>query len=189
ALSPAELVVAGQERWLIAAAWLQDVAAVNALFAAPFVLIFGTIAEIFAIRSFAYYAIGGVFVALAGFAVLLAGEPPDAATVANSYAVAAYLSAGFLGGIAYWLVAGRYAGGRRGRRKRSAPDEAAATDRDHVKPGAKSDIPVAAKSSEAAASSSGSGKAKAPAPQGARDAGTRSSTGSVPVTRTAAKPA
>jgi hypothetical protein len=40
------------------------------------------------------------------------GQP----TIVNDYALRAFLTVGFFGGLAYWLAAGRRAGGRRGDR-------------------------------------------------------------------------
>jgi len=123
ALTPAELAVAGQERWLIAMAWALDAATVIAVLATPLVLLIGLFTEWQGIRSFAFYLLAGIFVALSGFAVLYSGEGPQDPTLANSYAIAAYLTTGFMAGIAYWLVSGRFAGGRR--KRRSAADDAA----------------------------------------------------------------
>ena len=134
AMTPAELMVAGPERWQIVLQWILDTAVVCAVFAAPFVLVFGTFAEATGIRSFAYYVVGGVFVALAALAALLAGEQINAPTLANSYAIAAFLTAGFVAGITYWIVAGRFAGGRRGRKSRRPDEKAAPADSDPVKP-------------------------------------------------------
>ena len=110
ALTPAELVVAGADRWLIAAAWALDSATVIALVAVPLGFLAGLFSEMAAIRSFAYHVLAGIFVALAGFAILYSGEGPGDPTLGNSYAIAAYLTTGFAGGIAYWLVSGRFAG-------------------------------------------------------------------------------
>jgi len=116
AFTPAELAVAGQERWEIAANLTLFTAITSFMIAAPIVLLLGLFAEFVGVRSFAFYLIAGLFVALAGFAVLYSGERPNDPTIVNSYAIAAFLTSGFFSGISYWLVAGRFAGGR----KRSA---------------------------------------------------------------------
>lgn len=113
ALTPAELAVAGPDRWLIAATWAADTAVFSLVFAAPLVLLIGIFSEVLRVRSFAFYILAGVFVALAGFAALYSNEGPTDPTLANSYAIATYLTTGFVSGLMYWLVAGRFAGGRR----------------------------------------------------------------------------
>ena len=129
ALTPNELIVAGEERWGYATAWTLQSFIVTLIFAAPLVFVIGIFAEWQGIRSFAFYLIAGIFVALAGFAVLYSGEGPQDPTLAKSYAIAAYLTTGFMSGLAYWLVSGRFAGGRLKRRRAgvSGPDAAAGT--------------------------------------------------------------
>jgi len=168
AMTPAELMVAGPERWQIVLQWILDTAIVCGAFAAPFVLIFGTFAEATAIRSFAYYVVGGVFVALAALAALLAGETVSAPTLANSYAIAEILTAGFVAGIVYWIFAGRFAGGRRGRRARRREESTAPADPDPVTRSAprttsksSGEKPVAAKPAASAGSVPSTGSATA----------------------------
>lgn len=129
ALTPAELA-SGSPQLLQSAAqlWL-DTSLVNLVFAAPFVFLAGIIAEGFGVRSFSFHALAGIFIALAGLGVLYSGEQLGDPTLANSYAIAAYLTAGFFGGIAYWLVSGRFSGGRL-RRKRTERAVAEAEDTD-----------------------------------------------------------
>lgn len=112
ALTPAELAVAGPDRWQIALGWAADTAIFSFVFAAPLVLLIGIFCEALRVRSFAFYILAGVFVALAGFAALFSSEGPTDPTLANSYAIATYLTTGFVCGLVYWLVAGRFAGGR-----------------------------------------------------------------------------
>jgi len=69
----------------------------------------------------------GILIAFAGFGVEYLNEVGGQPSIVNTYAARAFLAVGFLGGIAYWLVAGRRAGGRRGderlaRQRRLAPD-------------------------------------------------------------------
>ncbi|MEO1694130.1 MAG: hypothetical protein AAFR55_02710, partial [Pseudomonadota bacterium] len=115
ALTPAELAVAGPERWQFALEWFIQSAAVIMLVAAPIVFLIGIFAEIAGIRSFAFYLLAGLFVALAGFAVIYSGEEPNGPTLANSYGIATFLTTGFVAGLSYWLVSGRFAGRRRRR--------------------------------------------------------------------------
>lgn len=83
----------------------------SAIFAAPFALIAAVIGEWQSIRNPMYYATAGVAIALAGFAAQYSSETGAAASIANNYALKAFLTSGFFSGLAYWLVAGRGAGG------------------------------------------------------------------------------
>jgi len=99
----------------------------TAIFSFPFALIALIVAEWRCIRSWVYYAIVGILIALAGFGAEYLNEVGGQPSIVNAYAIRAFLAVGFLGGIAYWLAAGRRAGGRRGderaaRRRRLAPD-------------------------------------------------------------------
>jgi hypothetical protein len=99
----------------------------SAIFAAPFALIAIIIAEWRCIRSWVYYAIVGILIALGGFGAEYLNEVGGQPSIVNAYAVRAYLAVGFLGGVAYWFAAGCRAGGRRAderaaRRRRLAPN-------------------------------------------------------------------
>lgn len=89
------------------------------------------------IRSFLYYALIGMAIALVGFFVQYWSEATGQPTIVNPYALVAMLTAGFAGGLAYWLIAGRRAGGYSPRRSftrhyRRAGRNEAATGRDSV---------------------------------------------------------
>jgi hypothetical protein len=80
------------------------------------------ISEAARMRSFIYYAVGGALVALASYygsdiSVQLENTT-DVTPVSNALQLAA--AAGILGGLAYWLIAGRNAGRWRERRVPSA---------------------------------------------------------------------
>jgi len=80
-----------------------------AIFSAALVIV---ILEAVGMRSFLYYGIGGALVALASYygsdiSVQLENTT-DVTPVANTLQLAA--AAGILGGLAYWLIAGRNAG-------------------------------------------------------------------------------
>jgi hypothetical protein len=99
----------------------------SAIFAAPFALLVIAVAEWRCIRSWVYYAIVGILIALGGFGAVYLNEVGGQPSIVNTYAMRAYLAVGFLGGVAYWFAAGRRAGGRRGderlaRRRRLAPN-------------------------------------------------------------------
>ena len=83
----------------------------SAVFSAPFALVAAAIGEWQSIRSWVYYALSGIAIAIAGFIALYSGETTSGAnSIVNNYALAAYLCAGLAGGIAYWLISGRMAG-------------------------------------------------------------------------------
>ncbi len=85
----------------------------SAIFAFPFAIIAIGIAEMSAIRTWLYYAFVGVAIALGGLAAEYANEVGGQPSILNGYALAAYVAVGLAGGLAYWLVAGRRAGGKR----------------------------------------------------------------------------
>ena len=101
----------------------------SAIFAAAFVLIASIIGEWFAVRNFAYYAAVGIVIALLGLMAQFESEVAGQPTILNAYALTAFITAGFVAGLAYWLIAGRKAGGGRvayaGQRKsaRAKPPE------------------------------------------------------------------
>jgi hypothetical protein len=70
------------------------------------------ISEVLRMRSFIYYSVGGVLVALASYygsdISMQLENTTDVTPVANALQLAA--AAGILGGLAYWLIAGRNAG-------------------------------------------------------------------------------
>jgi hypothetical protein len=85
----------------------------SAIFAFPFAIIAIGIAEISAIRTWIYYALIGAAIALGGLAAEYANEVAGQPSILNGYALAAYVTVGLAGGLAYWLLAGRRAGGKR----------------------------------------------------------------------------
>ncbi len=93
----------------------------SAIFAFPFALIAIALAEWLCVRSWIYYTIVGILIALGGFAAVSYFEVEGQPTIINNYALRTFLTVGVFGGLAYWLVAGRRAGGRRG--DRPAPAE------------------------------------------------------------------
>lgn len=83
----------------------------SGLFTFPFVILAATIGEWRRIRAWSYYALVALIVALVGFMTQYATETVGQATIVNNYAFTAFLTAGFMGGLFYWLLAGRSAGG------------------------------------------------------------------------------
>lgn len=89
---------------LYAAVW-------SALFALPFALVAAAIGEWRRLRAWTYYTAIAIAVAMAGFVSQHASEMPGQPSILNAYGFTAFLTAGFLGGLVYWLFAGRLAGG------------------------------------------------------------------------------
>lgn len=77
-----------------------------AVFAAPFAFIGAALSEWKGYANWLYSAAVGVIIAVIGFAVQYAGEAGGIATILNSYALAAFIVAGLVGGLVYWLLAG-----------------------------------------------------------------------------------
>lgn len=99
-----------------------------AIFAAPFALVVAAFAEWQAIRGWAFYLLVGLAIALAGFIAQYTSEIEGQATIVNNYALRAFLTTGIVGGLVYWLIAGRGAGGPlvTARAPAAEPDEAEA---------------------------------------------------------------
>lgn len=109
AVTPAELVAAGEARWSAAINWALLSSAHIAVFAAPFALISISASEWLGIRSFAYHTIIAMGIAVVGFGLILMTEAPSEASIVNSYAMAAYLTSSFIAGFLYWVLSGRLA--------------------------------------------------------------------------------
>ena len=109
AVTPAELVAAGEARWSAAINWALLSSAHIAVFAAPFALISISASEWLGIRSFAYHTIIAMGIAVVGFGLILMTEAPSEASIVNSYAMAAYLTSSFVAGFLYWVLSGRLA--------------------------------------------------------------------------------
>lgn len=109
ALTPAELISGGPGYWTEGGLLLLGTATITGLFAAPFVFVSAVISEWRGIRSFAYHGLVGILIAVVGHALLYSGQNVDEPSIVNSYAAAAYLTAGLAGGFGYWAVAGRRA--------------------------------------------------------------------------------
>jgi len=106
--SPLELVEAEGKA---AEAGLLALAAAThmAIFAAPLALIAAAIGEWFRLGSWLYYALAGIAVAAIGFLAQYATEAPGEASIANLYALKAFLATGLVAGTVYWLLSGRRA--------------------------------------------------------------------------------
>ncbi|MFA5899592.1 MAG: hypothetical protein WC829_10815 [Hyphomicrobium sp.] len=85
----------------------------SAIFSFPFALMAIGVAEMWRVRSWLYYALAGVAISMGGLAAVYLNEVPGQPSILNNYAIATFLTVGVLAGLAYWLLAGRCAGGRR----------------------------------------------------------------------------
>jgi hypothetical protein len=85
-----------------------------AVYAAPPALLGVLFAEARKVAGWSFYAVAGIATAAAGFVVFHLGEAPDQTTILQNYALVAFLTSGFVGGLAYWLSSGRYAARRGG---------------------------------------------------------------------------
>ena len=84
----------------------------SALFSAPFALIGAVFAEWQRIGSWLYYVLISVAISALGFFAQFVNETGGfQGAIANTYAVAAFLIAGVVAGLAYWLFSGRLAAG------------------------------------------------------------------------------
>ncbi len=104
----------------------------SAIFAFPFALIGIGLGEWLCIRSWIYYSVVGILIAAGGFCAISYFEGAGQPTIVNNYAMRAFFAVGFFGGLAYWLVAGRGAGGRHGDRPH-ATDVSAESEAEVVK--------------------------------------------------------
>ncbi len=66
------------------------------------------------ISGWSYYVLAGIGIAVLGFLAQHFSETPGQTTILHNYALAAFLAAGFVGGLIYWLFSGRYAASRPG---------------------------------------------------------------------------
>ena len=62
------------------------------------------------IRSWSYYTLLALTITLLGFMAWYTGEQAGDPTIVNNYALTAFLTTGFVGGLIYWLLSGRRAG-------------------------------------------------------------------------------
>jgi hypothetical protein len=110
--SPSELMDGGGDKLAEAGLLALAAATHSAIFAAPFALIAAVIGEWQALRGWLYYAPAGTAIAGAGFLAQYWTEAGEDASIANSYAVMAFLASGCVAGTVFWLLSGRLAGGR-----------------------------------------------------------------------------
>lgn len=116
-ITPTELVGLTADIFLARMARVLELVALTATHQGLFVMLFAPIAigvaELNRIRSVFYYVIVGIAIAAAGLYLQFVGEGVQR-TIVNTYAAQAYLIEGAVAGLVYWLIAGRFAGWRRG---------------------------------------------------------------------------
>lgn len=110
ALTPAALFTERADELTALAILLLRTATQLARFALSFALVAAIIGEWQAIRSSVFYALSGIAISAAGFIAQYSSEGAGQPTIVNNYALTAYLTSGLVGGLAYWMFAGRYAG-------------------------------------------------------------------------------
>ena len=79
-----------------------------AVFSSPFALVVAALGEWQSIRSWLYYAVAGIGIAIAGFLAQYSSES-GGPTILNDYAMA-FFTPGVIAGLVYWILAGRHAG-------------------------------------------------------------------------------
>lgn len=95
----------------------------SAIFCAGFALIAILVAELLRLRDWTYYVVVGIVIALGGFLAQYASENASHPTIANNYALIAFVISGTVGGLVYWLAAGHNAGRRRPAARIKSADE------------------------------------------------------------------
>jgi hypothetical protein len=108
--TPSEMPTWPVERYTETGRWALAVGTHVAVFSSAFAFIGTVYAEWRGINSATYSVFVGLTIALLGFAAHYAGEGSGAEL--STYALSAFIVTGFVGGMVYWLVSGRYAGGR-----------------------------------------------------------------------------
>lgn len=92
------------ESGLFAAIW-------SFFFSLPFAFVAAAIGEWQRIRSSTYYIVMGLGISMVGFLTQHSAELPGQPSIMNNYGLTAFITSGFLAGLAYWLFSGRGAGG------------------------------------------------------------------------------
>ena len=80
-----------------------------AVYAAAPALVGVLFAESRKVGAWTFYGAAGIVTATTGFLIFLLSEAPDEASILQGYVLAAFLTSGFVGGLAYWVFSGRFA--------------------------------------------------------------------------------
>jgi hypothetical protein len=112
AYPPAELVGLNSDEVVDKLLLTFPIATHMALFAAPVALLAIAFSELRSIREWIYYALAGIVMSMIGFFAQVSNESQGQtwSISANNYPLLAFITAGFIGGVVYWLYAGRHAG-------------------------------------------------------------------------------
>lgn len=89
----------------------------GALFSTPIAAIGILVGEWRRIQSWTYYTLLALAITFLGFMAWSSYEVAGEPTIVNNYAMTAFLTTGFVGGIVYWLFSGRNAGSPAARRR------------------------------------------------------------------------
>jgi hypothetical protein len=65
-------------------------------------------AEVRKVAGWWFYALAGIATAVAAFLVLYLSEAAGETSLLSSYALAAFITSGLVGGLAYWALSGRF---------------------------------------------------------------------------------
>jgi hypothetical protein len=99
--------------------YVAQCAAVPALASAIF-------AEVRGVARWWFYALVGIATAAASFLVLYVSEkPPEGTSFLTGYVLAAFLTSGLVGGLAYWALSGRFCKPRPNSSSRPPPPDGA----------------------------------------------------------------
>ncbi len=109
-LPPTSLAGVGDGRLTAVAIWMLLATLHSAVFAAPFALVGLIFAERWSWRNPGIYAAFGVAIGLLGLVAQLVKLGISAPLIVLGFMTLVLLIGGGLGGLAYWLVAGRFAG-------------------------------------------------------------------------------
>jgi hypothetical protein len=113
------------------------------VFAAPVALLGAVIGEWRRHRGLGYYALLGIGIAGLGFFLQYRSEAAGDLSILNTYALSAFALTGLIGGLVYWLGAGRHAGGRSRQQAATVSANAAAAPPDPDTPAAAAEAPKA----------------------------------------------
>jgi hypothetical protein len=112
AFPPTELANLSQDEVVDKLLLTFPIATHMALFSSVMALVAIAFSELRNIREWLFYALGGVVMSLLGFAAQVSSQTEGQtwSVTANNYPLLAFVTSGFVGGVVYWLYAGRHAG-------------------------------------------------------------------------------
>ena len=108
---------------LQAGVWALVAATHIAIFSFLFAFLAIAISEWQGVRAWVYFVLTGMAIAIGGFFAQYAAENASQPTIFNNYALIAFITSGSIGGLVYWLTAGRRAGANRPGAKIAVSDD------------------------------------------------------------------